>query len=113
MKLEKIAKKAIEIIQEAGDKGVGTAVLAKELNVPKRRIYDVNAIMKAAGLIRTSRDRTGTTIYWKDASAGSNVNKIGSNKIKVSTPGIITKVSNSSNEVVIESTSTIMNVETA
>jgi len=112
MKLEKIAKKAIDIIQEAGDDGIGTAELAKALKVPKRRIYDVKAIMKAANLIDTSRDRTGTTLYWKEsAGIDANVNKIESNKIKVSTNGIITKVSNSSNEVIIEGTSTEMNIE--
>jgi len=114
MKLEKIAKKAIDIIMEAGNEGVSTSKLAKELKVPKRRIYDVKAIMKAANLIDTSRDRSGTTIYWKDAaklSAIPGINTIESNKIKVSTNGIITKVSNSSNEVIIEGTSTEMNVE--
>lgn len=114
MKLEKIAKKAIEIIQEAGEEGVGTAELAEELQVPKRRIYDVKAIMKAANLIHTSRDRTGTTLTWKESLDNKSdvaVNKIESNKIKVSTSGIITKVSNSSNEVIIEGTSTEMNIE--
>ena len=74
MKLEKIAKKAIDIIRSAGVEGVSTSSLSKELQVPKRRIYDVKAIMKAAGLIETRRDKTGTTIYWKDKNMTPELN---------------------------------------
>lgn len=113
MKLEKIAKKAIDIIRSAGVEGVSTSSLSKELQVPKRRIYDVKAIMKAAGLIETRRDKTGTTIYWKDKNMTPelNVNTIESKKIKIYTDGLITRVSNSSNEVIIEGTSDEMNIE--
>ena len=64
MKLEEIAKKSIEIIKERGGDGLTTVELARSLNVPKRRVYDVKAVMKAANLITTTRDRDGIKIFW-------------------------------------------------
>ena len=116
MKLEEIARRSIEIIKEGGTDGVGTAELAERLNVPKRRVYDVKAIMKAAGLITTTRDKNGTKMFWNqttESSSNKEVSRIRSNKIKITTTGFITNVSNRGTEVIIEGTSPSMTVEPA
>ena len=84
------------------------------LKVPKRRIYDVVAILKAADLIKTTRSKSGTTLFWMNDSKNKSTNennRIKSNKIKVSTTGYITSVSNRGTEVIIESTSPSMTIE--
>ncbi len=113
MKLEEIAKRSIEIIKEGSPNGVGTAELAQKLNVPKRRVYDVKAIMKAAGLITTSRDKNGTRMYWNFAAENSTkeVSRIRSNKVKITTTGFILNVSNRGTEVIIEGTAPSMSIE--
>ena len=114
LKLEEIARKSIEIIKERVGEGVTTAELARRLNVPKRRVYDVKAIMKAANLITTTRDRDGTKIFWNvsiESSSSTEISRIRSNKIKITTTGFITNVSNRGNEVIIESTSPSMSIE--
>ncbi|MHA2098739.1 MAG: hypothetical protein ACW99A_08635 [Candidatus Kariarchaeaceae archaeon] len=114
MKLEEIAKKSIEIIKAGGGEGVTTAELARRLKVPKRRVYDVKAIMKAANLITTSRDREGTKLFWNianDEPTSAEISRIWSNKIKITTTGFITNVSNRGTEVIIEGTSPSMSVE--
>ncbi|MCY3410036.1 MAG: hypothetical protein INQ03_00225 [Candidatus Heimdallarchaeota archaeon] len=114
MKLEEIARKSIDIIKEKGSDGVTTSYLAEVLQVPKRRVYDVKAIMKAAGLINTHRDRNGTRLYWNQIndSDSKQVSKIRSNKIKITTTGLITNISNRGTEVIIEGTSPSMTIET-
>ncbi|MDH5401465.1 MAG: E2F family transcription factor [Candidatus Heimdallarchaeota archaeon] len=112
MKLEEIARQSIDIIKsEAG--GIGTAELAKRLNVPKRRVYDVKAIMKAAGLITTSRDKNGTKIVWTGggSSPDKEVSRVRSNKLKISTSGFIISVQNKGTEVIIEGTAPSMTIE--
>ena len=113
MKLEDIARYSIEIIKENGENGISTSELAGKLGVPKRRVYDVKAIMKAAGLINTTRDKHGTRMYWshRDQAAGKEVSRIRSNRIKISTTGFITNVSNRGTEVIIESNSPSMLIE--
>lgn len=112
MKLEEIARRSIEIIKDSGNQGVSTAQLAKELKVPKRRIYDVKAIMKAADLIKTSRDRHGTKIFWKESHQnGKQQSVINSTKIRVSTSGLIKNVANKTTEVIIETTDPSMAIE--
>ena len=84
------------------------------LQIPKRRVYDVKAIMKAANLITTSRDKYGTRIFWNhpaEDSYSSDINQIFSKRIKVKTSGIITNVSNKGTEVIIEGNTANMSVE--
>lgn len=112
MKLEEIARRSIDLIKDSGAVGVSTAQLAKQLKVPKRRIYDVKAIMKAANLIKTTRDRNGTKLFWKDADDnGGSQSLIRSSKIRVSTTGLIKNVSNKTTEVIIETTDPSMAIE--
>lgn len=113
MRLEDMAQKAIGILKEYGNEGILTAELAKILHIPKRRVYDVLAILKAADLVSTKRKKQGTTLFWQgdNNSIVSNENRIRSNKIKVTTTGFITSVSNKGTEVIIESTSPSMTIE--
>ncbi|MFV2013812.1 MAG: hypothetical protein ACC656_00145 [Candidatus Heimdallarchaeota archaeon] len=116
MKLEQMASKAIELIKKSGEKGITNASLAISLKVPKRRIYDVVAILKAAQLISTFRNKEGTRLFWLDTSSELCSNKskrIRSNKIKVCTSGYFTSVSNRGTEVIVESTSPSISVEQA
>ena len=68
MKLVDLAKTAVRIIQECGEEGVRSDVLAEQLATPKRRIYDVIAVLKALGQVSTKRRFDGTTITWIDQS---------------------------------------------
>lgn len=114
MKLEQLACEAIELMKKSGENGITNAFLAKSLNVPKRRIYDVVAILKAAQLITTFRNKEGTMLFWLDSSSeiGKNERKrIRSNKIKVCTSGYFTSVSNRGTEVIVESTSPSISIE--
>ncbi|MCH8908349.1 MAG: hypothetical protein IH840_14775 [Candidatus Heimdallarchaeota archaeon] len=113
MKLEEVARKSIEIIKESGSDGVTTEELSRRLSIPKRRLYDVKAIMKAANLISTFRDRTGTKIYWNFANERSSkqINHIRAHKIRVSTSGLITNVSNKGTEVIIECSYPSLSIE--
>ena len=112
MKLEEIARKTVELIRESGSEGIRTSVLAKKLGISKRRIYDVKAIMSAANLIESKRDREGTIIYWVDQDNIKRVAHIRSTRIRISTSGRFTSVANKGTEVEIQSTSPDMNVET-
>jgi len=63
--LRDMARKAIEILQEVGEEGCLILDLAYKLGVSRRRIYDIIAVLKAADLITTKRERRGTRIVWK------------------------------------------------
>ncbi len=114
LRLEDMAFRAIEVLKNIGLEGINNADLATKLEVPKRRVYDVVAILKAAGLITTTRDKNGTRLYWQGGITEEKPlsgNRIRSNKIRVSTTGFITSVSNRGTEVIIESTSPSMSIE--
>ncbi|MHA1722017.1 MAG: hypothetical protein ACTSXW_02970 [Candidatus Baldrarchaeia archaeon] len=65
MHLRDMAKEAIEILQKAGEEGCLVLELAYKLGVSRRRIYDIVAVLKAADLITTKREKHGTRIIWK------------------------------------------------
>ncbi|MHA2100073.1 MAG: hypothetical protein ACW99A_15465 [Candidatus Kariarchaeaceae archaeon] len=116
MKLEELACEAIDLLKKSGETGITNAGLARSLKVPKRRIYDVIAILKAAKLITTFRNKEGTRVFWLENSSeiGRNERKrIRSNKIKVCTSGYFTSVSNRGTEVIVESTSPSISIEQA
>jgi hypothetical protein len=58
----------VRILKEAGEEGIKSDVLARQLNTPKRRVYDVIAVLKALDQVETSRKFDGTTIVWIDRS---------------------------------------------
>ncbi|MHA1250481.1 MAG: hypothetical protein ACTSRP_10870 [Candidatus Helarchaeota archaeon] len=50
MRLIDIARDSIKVLQTVGDKGINNIELAKKLNIPRRRIYDIIAILKASNV---------------------------------------------------------------
>ncbi|MFX1450396.1 MAG: hypothetical protein ACFFCM_06125 [Promethearchaeota archaeon] len=73
MKLVELAKKAISLLQEAGDKGYNNIDLAQKLHMPRRRVYDIIAILRAAGLVEAKREKGGTRIKWHGISGVSEI----------------------------------------
>jgi hypothetical protein len=69
LKLVELAHKSIELIEEAGPQGIRSDVLAGMLESPKRRVYDIVAVLRALGLVTTKRKSDGTTLMWVDHSA--------------------------------------------
>ncbi|MHA1385977.1 MAG: hypothetical protein ACTSR3_19665, partial [Candidatus Helarchaeota archaeon] len=65
MKLVELANKAIMLLKEAGDKGYNNIELAQKLHMPRRRVYDIIAILRAAGLVEAKREKGGTRINWR------------------------------------------------
>lgn len=109
MKLKDVAAQAIEVIKERGADGVNNAELAELIGTPKRRIYDVIAILRAADLIATERSGAGTRIYWMNGRQSEDVpiqeadmQSFVASRIKVSTKGNIYNVANRGTSVVIE-----------
>ncbi|MEM3587640.1 MAG: hypothetical protein QXO71_10010 [Candidatus Jordarchaeaceae archaeon] len=64
MKLEEAARKAIELLKEAGENGINNVELAQKLKGPKRRIYDIVNPLKPAGLIEVKKEKGKTKIFW-------------------------------------------------
>ncbi|MEM2145291.1 MAG: helix-turn-helix domain-containing protein [Candidatus Jordarchaeaceae archaeon] len=60
MKLEEAARKAIELLKEAGENGINNVELAQKLKVPKRRVYDIVNPLKPAGLIEVRKEKGKT-----------------------------------------------------
>ncbi|MDD1776553.1 MAG: E2F family transcription factor [Candidatus Helarchaeota archaeon] len=74
MKLTDLSKKAINYLKDAGDKGINNIELAESLQMPRRRVYDVIAILKAAGLVESRREKGGTRVLWACTPAAESVN---------------------------------------
>ncbi len=68
LKLVDLAQESVRILQECGEDGIKSDLLAEKLDTPKRRVYDVIAVLKALGHVETSRKFDGTTITWIDKS---------------------------------------------
>ncbi len=66
MKLVELAKESIRLLKASGSEGVRSDILADMLNAPKRRVYDVIAILNALDLVATKRRFDGTTCTWID-----------------------------------------------
>ncbi len=66
VKLVELAIESIRLLKESGSEGVRSDILADMLNAPKRRVYDVIAILKALDLVATKRRFDGTTVTWID-----------------------------------------------
>ncbi len=61
-----LARDTIKLLKESGEDGIRSDVIAERLDTPKRRVYDVIAVLKAMGLVKTTRRFDGTTITWID-----------------------------------------------
>lgn len=68
LKLVDLAQESVRILQECGEDGIKSDLLAEKLETPKRRVYDVIAVLKALGQVHTIRKFDGTTITWIDSS---------------------------------------------
>ncbi len=66
MKLFELAGEAISLLKESGVEGIRSNELAEALGIPKRRVYDVIAILRALDCVDTHRKYDGTTITWID-----------------------------------------------
>ncbi|MFW9919852.1 MAG: hypothetical protein ACFFED_09650 [Candidatus Thorarchaeota archaeon] len=66
MKLVELARKSVSYLKEAGEEGIRSDELAEILGVPKRRVYDVVAVLKALSQVTTNRRFNGTTVVWLD-----------------------------------------------
>ena len=68
MKLVELARNSVAILQERGEEGIRSDELAEILGVPKRRVYDVVAVLKSLEQVETRRRFNGTTVTWIDKS---------------------------------------------
>jgi hypothetical protein len=53
---------------ESGDEGIRSDILAERLDTPKRRVYDIIAVLKALDHVNTTRKFDGTIVTWIDRS---------------------------------------------
>ncbi|MFW9926806.1 MAG: hypothetical protein ACFFDM_08575, partial [Candidatus Thorarchaeota archaeon] len=66
MKLVDLAKESVRVLKESGEVGIRSDILAETLNTPKRRVYDVIAVLRALGQVTTTRKFDGTIVTWID-----------------------------------------------
>jgi hypothetical protein len=66
LKLVDLAKESVRVLKESGDEGIRSDILAERLNTPKRRVYDVIAVLKALNQVSTTRKFDGTIVKWVD-----------------------------------------------
>ena len=71
MKLVDLAKESVRVLRECGEIGIRSDILAERLDTPKRRVYDVIAVLKALDQVRTTRKFDGTIVTWIDKSKDS------------------------------------------
>ena len=68
LKLVDLAKESVRVLRESGDEGIRSDILAERLDTPKRRVYDVIAVLKALGQVSTTRKFDGTIVKWIDTT---------------------------------------------
>jgi hypothetical protein len=68
LKLVDLAKESVRVLKECGDAGIRSDILAERLDTPKRRVYDIIAVLKALGQVSTTRKFDGTVVKWIDKS---------------------------------------------
>ncbi len=68
MKLVDLATESVRVLKESGDAGIRSDILAERLNTPKRRVYDIIAVLKALGQVSTTRKFDGTVVKWIDST---------------------------------------------
>ncbi len=66
MKLCELAEASIRLLKKHGKQGIRSDEIADILRVPRRRVYDVIAVLKALGMVSTKRRIDGTTVTWND-----------------------------------------------
>ena len=68
MKLVNLAEESVRVLKESGEVGIRSDILAERLNTPKRRVYDIIAVLKALGQVDTTRKFDGTVVKWIDSA---------------------------------------------
>jgi sugar-specific transcriptional regulator TrmB len=68
VKLVELARHSVAILKERGEEGIRSDELAEILGVPKRRVYDVIAVLRSLDQVETKRRFNGTTVTWIDKS---------------------------------------------
>jgi sugar-specific transcriptional regulator TrmB len=68
VKLVELARRSVSILKNSGEDGIRSDEIAEKLGVPKRRVYDVVAVLKSLDHVRTNRRFNGTTVSWIDRS---------------------------------------------
>ncbi len=68
VKLVELARTSVTILMERGEDGIRSDELAQLLGVPKRRVYDVVAVLRSLNQVETKRRFNGTTVTWIDKS---------------------------------------------
>ncbi len=66
LKLVNLAEESVRVLKESGDAGIRSDILAERLKTPKRRVYDIIAVLKALGQVSTTRKFDGTIVTWID-----------------------------------------------
>jgi CTP-dependent riboflavin kinase len=66
LKLVDLAKESVRVLKERGEEGIRSDILAETLETPKRRVYDVIAVLRALGQVETTRKFDGTIVTWND-----------------------------------------------
>ncbi len=66
MKLVDLATESVKVLKERGETGIRSDILAESLDTPKRRVYDVIAVLRALGQVTTTRKFDGTIVAWID-----------------------------------------------
>jgi hypothetical protein len=66
LKLVDLAKESVRVLREFGEEGIRSDILAERLNTPKRRVYDIVAVLKALDQVSTTRKFDGTIVKWID-----------------------------------------------
>lgn len=70
LKLVDLAIESVRVLKERGESGIRSDILAEILDTPKRRVYDVIAVLKAVGQVTTTRKFDGTIVSWIDRTKG-------------------------------------------
>lgn len=70
MKLVDLAIESVRVLKERGESGIRSDILAEILDTPKRRVYDVIAVLRAVGQVTTTRKFDGTIVTWIDRTKG-------------------------------------------
>lgn len=66
LKLVNLAEESVRVLKESGEAGIRSDILAERLKTPKRRVYDIIAVLKALGQVSTTRKFDGTIVKWID-----------------------------------------------
>ncbi len=111
--LYSVAKKAISTLKKQNSEGISITELVHQLNVPKRRVYDIKLLLEGIGLIESRKKSGESYLYWKheEQKEQNEKTRLECSKIEIFFDGEVTSISNKGNEVVIEATGSQMEID--